>query len=210
MPARRPRSRRPRSPCTISCHPSVTPDSLEKGCKRPVHRRSVTLSPLNKKKSGSAAVSAASGTAKTPKASPFNSRGYERSEHPRMEERSMLSTPRGSPNPECRLSHCHNGRPLWGRYLCAGQQSGGAPHAPATERRRPFPTCGRLPVAFQRLTLATDRRRAFPTYGRLPIAFQHLVPAGKRTQKEILAVHVRPGLLLLTRFEQVFIFCPWW
>jgi len=33
-----------------SCHPSVTPDALEKGCKRPVHRRSGTLSPLNKKK----------------------------------------------------------------------------------------------------------------------------------------------------------------
>ena len=33
-----------------SCHPSVTPDALEKGCKRPVHRRSVTLSPYDKKK----------------------------------------------------------------------------------------------------------------------------------------------------------------
>ena len=34
-----------------SCHPSVTPDSLRKGCKRPVHRRSGTLSPFNKEKS---------------------------------------------------------------------------------------------------------------------------------------------------------------
>jgi hypothetical protein len=32
-----------------SCHPSVTPDALEKGCKRPVHRCSVTLAPLKKK-----------------------------------------------------------------------------------------------------------------------------------------------------------------
>jgi len=39
--------RRSRSPCA-SCHPSVTPDAHEKGCKRPVHRRSVTLAPLNK------------------------------------------------------------------------------------------------------------------------------------------------------------------
>ena len=32
-----------------SCHPSVTPDAHEKGCKRPVHRRSGTLAPFNKK-----------------------------------------------------------------------------------------------------------------------------------------------------------------
>jgi len=29
-----------------ACHPSVTPATLRKGCKRPVHRRSVTLSPF--------------------------------------------------------------------------------------------------------------------------------------------------------------------
>jgi hypothetical protein len=29
-----------------SCHPSVTPDGHEKGCKRPVHRRSGTPAPL--------------------------------------------------------------------------------------------------------------------------------------------------------------------
>jgi len=34
---------------------------------------------------------------KTLKASPFSSRGYERSEHPRREERDMVSTPKGSP-----------------------------------------------------------------------------------------------------------------
>jgi len=29
-----------------ACHPPVTPATLRKGCKRPVHRRSVTLSPF--------------------------------------------------------------------------------------------------------------------------------------------------------------------
>jgi len=33
------------------CHPSVTHGAHEKGCKRPVHRRSVTLAPLNPNKS---------------------------------------------------------------------------------------------------------------------------------------------------------------
>ena len=32
-----------------SCPPSVTPVTLEKGCKRPVYRHSDTLSPLKKK-----------------------------------------------------------------------------------------------------------------------------------------------------------------
>jgi hypothetical protein len=53
-----------------------------------------------------------------------------------MEERGMVSTPKGSPHPDYRLSHCHNGRPLWGRYLSTRQQSGGASHSPAIERRR--------------------------------------------------------------------------
>jgi len=36
-------------PLRRSCHPSVTPDAREKGCKRPVHRRSGTLAPFNEK-----------------------------------------------------------------------------------------------------------------------------------------------------------------
>jgi hypothetical protein len=73
---------------------------------------------------------------KTLKASPFSSRGVRST--PGLLTSAEVSTPKGSPIPEYRLSHCHNGRPRWGRYHDALFHPGvlAALVPPATERRR--------------------------------------------------------------------------
>ena len=92
-------------------------------------------------------------TGKTAERSPLSSRSVRRTCGKRMKTDGTLK--------ECPITAI--GRPLWGRYLFARQLSGGAPHTPAIERRRSFPTCGRLPVAFQRLgdTVADNHKRLY-------------------------------------------------